>query len=355
MIRVLQIGCGKMSKYSMRYVYEKGAEIVGAFDISEHVIGKDIGTLMETEDKGVKVQNLADLADFLKNNSADIAIVTTRSLIEELRDVVLTLVNGKVNVVTTCEEAFFAENSNKLVFDEIDRAAKENGVTVTGGGYQDIFWGNLISTLAGSIHNITKIKGSSSYNVEDYGIALAEVHGAGLTLAEFDEKIAKPSELSNEEIKKQVAEGTFAPSYMWNVVGWLADKLGYHITEMSQKCVPQTNVKDIHSTTLGMDVKAGDATGMSAVVTAKTAEGVEIEAECIGKVYDETEFDKNVWSVIGEPDTTVSVERPDTVRLTCADIVNRIPDIINAKPGFVPTSQMPDPKFRVEFLDKYLK
>ena len=355
MIKVLQIGCGKMSKYSMRYVYEKGAEIVGAFDISEHVIGKDIGTLMETEEKGVKVQNLADLAEFLKENRADIAIVTTRSLIEELRDVVLTLVNGKVNVVTTCEEAFFAENSNKLVFDEIDRAAKENGVTVTGGGYQDIFWGNLISTLAGSIHNITKIKGSSSYNVEDYGIALAEVHGAGLTLAEFDEKIAKPSELLNEEIKKQVAEGTFAPSYMWNVVGWLADKLGYHITEMSQKCVPQTNVKDIHSTTLGMDVKAGDATGMSAVVTAKTAEGVEIEAECIGKVYDETEFDKNVWSVIGEPDTTVSVERPDTVRLTCADIVNRIPDIINAEPGFVPTSQMADPRFRVEALDKYLK
>lgn len=355
MIKVLQIGCGKMSKYSMRYVYEKGAEIVGAFDISEHVIGKDIGTLMETEEKGVKVQNLADLAEFLKENRADIAIVTTRSLIEELRDVVLTLVNGKVNVVTTCEEAFFAENSNKLVFDEIDRAAKENGVTVTGGGYQDIFWGNLISTLAGSIHNITKIKGSSSYNVEDYGIALAEVHGAGLTLAKFDEKIAKPSELSNEEIKKQVAEGTFAPSYMWNVVGWLADKLGYHITEMSQKCVPQTNVKDIHSTTLGMDVKAGDATGMSAVVTAKTAEGVEIEAECIGKVYDETEFDKNVWSVIGEPDTTVSVERPDTVRLTCADIVNRIPDIINAEPGFVPTSQMADPRFRVEALDKYLK
>lgn len=355
MIRVLQIGCGKMSKYSMRYVYEKGAEIVGAFDISEHVIGKDIGTLMETEEKGVKVQNLADLAEFLKENRADIAIVTTRSLIEELRDVVLTLVNGKVNVVTTCEEAFFAENSNKLVFDEIDRAAKENGVTVTGGGYQDIFWGNLISTLAGSVHNIIKIKGSSSYNVEDYGIALAEVHGAGLTLAEFDEKIAKPSELSNEEIKKQVAEGTFAPSYMWNVVGWLADKLGYHITEMSQKCVPQTNVKDIHSTTLGMDVKAGDATGMSAVVTAKTAEGVEIEAECIGKVYDETEFDKNVWSVIGEPDTTVSVERPDTVRLTCADIVNRIPDIINAEPGFVPTSQMSDPRFRVEALDKYLK
>ena len=59
--------------------------------------------------------------------------------------------------------------------------------------------------------------------------------------------------------------------------------------------------------------------------------------------------------MIVKGDTTVSVERPDTVRLTCADIVNRIPDVINARPGFVPTSEMPDPKYRTESLDKYLK
>ena len=93
---------------------------------------------------------------------------------------------------------------------------------------------------------------------------------------------------------------------------------------------------------------------MSAIVKTETEEGILVETECIGKVYAEDEFDKNEWTIIGEPETTVTVQRPATVELTCADIVNRIPDVINAKPGFVPTSQMPEPTYRTESLDKYL-
>ena len=142
---------------------------------------------------------------------------------------------------------------------------------------------------------------------------------------------------------------------MWNTNGWLCDKLGLTPIHQTQKCVPMTHTEDIYSTTLNMTVKAGDATGMSAVVTAETEEGIILEAECIGKVYAEDEFDKNEWTVIGEPETTVTVQRPATVELTCADIVNRIPDVINAEPGFVPTSQMPEPTYRLKNLHEYLK
>ena len=81
-------------------------------------------------------------------------------------------------------------------------------------------------------------------------------------------------------------------------------------------------------------------------VTPETKEGIVIESECIGKVYAEDEFDKNEWTVVGEPETTFVVTRPNTVELTCATIVNRIPDVLTAPAGYVPTSRMGEMKYQ---------
>lgn len=354
-IRVVQYGTGKMSVYTMRYVYEKGAEIVGAIDINPNVIGKDIGEIMGTEPKGVTVTAASNAEELLRTVKPDICIVTTMSLLSDLEEPLMLCAKLGINAITTCEEAFFSYNSNPVLTKEINRLAVENNCTITGSGYQDIYWGELISAIASSTHNITKIKGSSSYNVEDYGIALAEAHGAGLSLADFDAQIASVDRISDEERNALINGGTYSPSYMWNVNGWLAQKLGLTVVSQTQKCVPTTYPTDIASSTLGMTVPAGNATGMSAVVTTETAEGIVIESECIGKVYGPDEFDKNEWTVMGEPETTIVVNRPATVELTCASIVNRLPDVINARPGFVPTCDMDELMYRPKPLNTYVK
>ena len=354
-VRVVQYGTGKMSVYTMRYVYEKGAEIVAAFDVNPNVIGKDIGEVMGTEHKGVVVQDAKDARRVLEELKPDICIVTTMSLIADVEEPLMLCAELGINAITTCEEAFFPGNSNPILTHRLDEMARKNNCTITGSGYQDIYWGQLISSIAGSTHKITKIKGSSSYNVEDYGIALAKAHGAGLSLEDFDKEVASVDRMSDEDRLKIIERGEYTPSYMWNVNGWLCEKLGLTVKSQRQKCVPQTYKEDLYSSTLGMTVKAGDATGMSAVVTTETEEGITIESECIGKVYAPDEYDKNEWTIYGEPETTIVVAKPATVELTCASIVNRIPDVINSKPGYVPTCEFGELNFKIKPLNEYVK
>ena len=152
-IKVVQYGAGKMSIYTMRYVYEKGAEIVGAIDVNPDVIGKDIGEIMGTENKGVKVTAVEQAEELLKELKPDVVIVTTMSLLNDIRDAFMLCAKLGINAISTCEEAFFPFNSNPTVTNEIDELAKKNGCTITGSGYQDIYWGELIAAIAGSTKN----------------------------------------------------------------------------------------------------------------------------------------------------------------------------------------------------------
>ena len=354
-IRVVQYGCGKMSKYIMRYCLEKGVDIVGAIDINPDIIGKDISIILgDGINKGVLISPAEDSEELLSSLKPDVCIVTTMSLLEDCKDILLTCAKLGINAITTCEEAFFASNSNPSLYTEIDSLAKKSNCSIAGSGYQDIYWGELISALAASTHKITKIVGESWYNVEDYGIALAKAHGAGLTLEEFDKEIAAADKISDQERQDIINSGNYQPSYMWNVNGWLASKLGLNIISQTQKCIPETYDEDINSTTLNMVIKKGMATGMSAVVTTETKEGITLETKCVGKVYAPTEFDKNEWRVEGEPETTLVINRPATVELTCATIVNRLPDLINAKSGFISTDKMEELKYRTKPLNEYV-
>lgn len=354
-LKAAQYGCGKMSVYLMRYLMEKGVDVVAAFDVNPDVIGKDIGEIMGCDKTGVVVSDAKDAERILKDLKPDVCVVATLSTMADIKEAMATCARSGVNAISTCEEAIYPWNSSPAITKELDELAKANGVTLSGSGYPDMYWGVLIDTLAGSMQSIKQISGSSSYNVEDYGIALAKGHGAGLTAEAFEQEIGKYNSMTSDEQKELVESGEYVPSYMWNQNGWLCSKMGLTVTSQTQQCVPTTHTEDLHSTTLNMTIPAGEPTGMSAIVTTETAEGITLVTECIGKVYAPDEFDTNDWTFHGEPETTINVNRPATVELTCANLVNRIPALIATEPGYVTTDKMPNNVFPVRPLNEYVK
>lgn len=231
-IKIFICGVGNLGKLITEYSIIKGCDVVGFYDVNI----KKIDFTNELFYNCVKIDNIKELKKILKQSKPDVCIVTTSYLLKMDKEIYDSCVELGINVLTTCEEAFFPFNSNPDYANKLDRKAKINNCTIMGTGYQDVYWGQLVSILASSLNSLSNIKGKSYYNIDDCNEEINLNHGVGLNMEEYKKRMQ-----SNDY-------GTsFIPSFMWNVNGWICSKLDLEILKSVQKRKPVIAKQNIYS------------------------------------------------------------------------------------------------------------
>ena len=279
-VRVVQIGYGKMGQHIVSYLIGSGADVIAVYDADPAKSGTPIPDCREE----LLIESVEHLEKSIQQLRPDCAIVATKSLMRDVRETLLICARNGVSAVTTCDEALYPWTSSPAITKEIDNVAKQNACTISSSGFPDLAYCSMIAATCGAAHRITKITGSASYNVDDYGIALAKHHGVGLTPEEFQREIGKNNAITSEEQHKMINRGEFTPIPMFNANCWLCAKLGLTIVSHRQINTPIFAKEDIYSSTIGRILHKGETIGMSARAVAETAEGICLETESIGKV-----------------------------------------------------------------------
>ena len=339
-IRVILYGVGAVGSLIAKALLEKqGIKIVGAVDIAEDKLGKDLGEVLGLNKKlGVKISKTAD--SVLSKTKADIAVHATSSYLEDTYPQIASIVKKGVNVVSTCEELSYPHLTHPRLAKKLDTLAKKHNVTVLGTGINPGFlMDTLVITLTAACQKIEKIEAVRVMNAATRRLPFQKKIGAGLTVKEFKNKIENKEITGHVGLKQSIA-------MIADTLKWKLEKI---VTEPVQPVTAKKTVKSPYIT-----VKAGNVAGLR-----QKAEGVSKGKKLITldfQAYIGAEEEYDAITILGVPNVKQKIQPCVHGDLgTVAVITNSIPKVINAPAGLLTMKDLPVPSAAVEDMRKYVK
>ncbi len=324
-LKFIQFGLGPIGIEVARTALSKGFEIVGAVDIREDIVGKDIADVLGLEDKtGITVKkSIKEIG----NVGADVVFHNTVSKFPDALPQLLEIIGEGYNIVSTTEELSFPYYRYPEKAKELDETAKKAGVTVIGTGVNPGFvLDTLPIVMTTPAKRVEKVEG-------------LRIQNASVRRYPFQKKIG--SGMKPEDFRKAWDEGRLGHMGFKESTSMIAHALGWKLDKVEEVCEPV--VAEKHVETQYFKVEPGFVRGLHQTVTG-FMDGKEVIRLTIHAALGE-ENPRDEIFITGEPDIHLIIYGGlhgdiATVSVTA----NMAPIVINATPGLKTMIDLPVPR-----------
>jgi 4-hydroxy-tetrahydrodipicolinate reductase len=315
-IRVVHVGLGPIGAAVARQLAgRKGFQIVGAVDIDDNLVGRDVGDVVELGKK-LRVKVSPDIGKTLRATKPDVAVLCTSSSLKDVLPQFEEVLKRRVPIVTTTEEAAYPSPLNRRLAKRLDDAARKAKVAVLGTGVNPGFTMDALPiALSALCERVDRVEVRRVQDARIRRLPFQQKIGAGLTPEQFQRKV-------NDDTVRHVG---FSES-----IQMIADALGWKLDRITDDVKPVIADKTVESELLAVD--AGYVCG--------------IIQDGAGWVNGEPKIALRLEAYLGAPESYDSVLIEGSPRIhskveggvhgdiaTAAMAVNMIPAVISAAPG----------------------
>lgn len=333
-VKVSIWGFGAMGSGMARMLLnKKGIDIVGVCDMHPQRVGKSIFEVLGI-DRGIREDVIIrkNIDEVISEKSCDICLCATDSFTKNAFPRLKYVLEKKINVISTAEEMAYPKANNPELAEELDRIARENGVTILGTGINPgLIMDLLVVCLTGCMTDVTHIEAKRINSLSPFGPAVMEEQGVGLKENEFLDKVGSGELAGHVGFRESV--------------NMIADALGWKLDNFSQQMAPiitSVDRKSPHGFAASGDVAGVNMTGQGYVdgsVKIDMIHPQQIEPELEGT------YTGDYITIKGTPEVNMSIKpEVDGGLGTIAMVVNMIPHVINAAPGLKTMIDLPVPR-----------
>lgn len=333
-VKVVIWGFGAMGSGMAKMILnKKGIEIVGVCDRHDTRVGKDMYEVLGVErgDRAPVIIN-PNIEEVLTEGCCDVALCATDSYTKQAFPRLKYCLEQKVNVVSTAEEMAYPQAQSPELAAELDKIAKENGVSILGTGINPgHIMDMLVCVMTACMVDVEHIEAKRVNSLSPFGPTVMEEQGVGITVEEFD---------------KGVKDGTLAGHVGFHEsVGMIADAIGWDVEKFEQQMKPIVTSVDRKSP-YGF-AAAGNVAGVNMTGQGYVDGEVKIDMIHPQQIEPEMEgtFTGDYITIKGTPEVNLAVKPEVEGGLgTIAMCVNMIPQVINARPGLKTMIDLPIPR-----------